>query len=358
MTTFTEKKYLNNLRTAIVVITLLIPIVNLLIDPTEVFATGALPHSFQINDRFRKVDHLLDHRNKYSGFLLGSSRMGYTDPSPFNSLLEDKETYNLNLSSANAWDYLSTTEFLLSEGFEIDFLIVQLDVTRHFGDRQRYQHHPKFDKSSQVRFFANNLLSLQYKSILGKLWFNIIGRDSARMNWLTGERSRPWEDYRIRRDHALYLKSEESFSPNRTLRPTGLDADFKEATDKTVVSVRDLVSLGERNGIATTFLLTPHNQHYLDDFSWEEFQYLLTQLSKVTEFWCFSGYNSITTDDHNYYESSHYRPFIGDLTTQIVLEEGMKNGVEDFGIYVTPENLREALEVLKRGFEERDEVLS
>jgi len=345
--------YLTNLIIGLLSFTALVPIINILVDPTEVFGTDVFPHSFQINDRFRKTEHLLENRDKYSGFLMGSSRMGYIDPSLFSSKLNRGEAYNLNLSSANVWDYLEMTRFLLKEGFDIELLVVQMDITLHYGDRLRYQHHPRFDGTSRTRFFVNNLFSFPYKSLAGKIWFNLIGRDSVQMEWTTGLRSRPWEEASIKRDHEAYLKHEVSFSRKKEPWQRGIREEFKSATDKSVLAVRELLLLGQEYDFSIYVFVTPHNQHYLDDFSWEEFQYFLVSLSEITEFWCFAGYNSITTDDRNFYESSHYRPFVGALVSQRLLQDRNLRTAEDFGVFISPSSLREALDGLRFGFEKK-----
>ncbi len=96
--------------------TLALPIINLAVDPTEVFDTGVLPHQFQVNDRYRKFDYVLNHCGDCSGFLLGSSRAGYIDPRLFNSLLPRGRIYNMNISSGNAWDYLEFARYLKRKG--------------------------------------------------------------------------------------------------------------------------------------------------------------------------------------------------------------------------------------------------
>lgn len=47
----------------------------------------------------------------------------------------------------------------------------------------------------------------------------------------------------------------------------------------------------------------------------------LSKLSQITEFYDFSGINKITTNNFNYYETSHYRPFIGEKIADIIFDK-------------------------------------
>lgn len=338
---------------AVLAAVLLIPVINLAIDPTEIFGTGLLPHRFQVNDRYRKFEYLLTRCGDCTGFLLGSSRMGYTDPAPFDRLLTHGRAYNMNISSANAWDYLEFARFLAGRGIRAELLVVQLDLTEEFGDRARYQRHPAVSGESRFRFFFENLFSLQYKSLIGKVWYNLQGRDSSGFDWTTGQRSRVDAERKLAADADAYVREQPEFHvPARSLRPD--PARVAQGIDRSLAAMRDLATLCRSTGTRLVVVVTPHNQHYLDRYRFAELERLLRGLAAVTPFWNFAGYSSVTTDDRNYYETSHHRPYVAAWVARRILDGDGANAPADFGRYVAPANVDSEIAKLRAQFAARE----
>jgi hypothetical protein len=345
--------YPRKLGIAVLAAVLLIPALNLAIDPTEVFGTGVLPHRFQVNDRYRKFEYLLTKCGDCTGFLLGSSRMGYTDPALFDRLLTRGRTYNMSISSANAWDYLEFARFLDRRGLHAELLVVQLDLTEEFGDQGRYQRHPAVSGESRFRFFFENLFSLQYRSLLGKVWFNLQGRDSSGFDWTTGQRSREDAERKLAADADAYVREQPEFHvPPESLRPGA--AAVAQGIDRSLAAMRELAALCDRTQTRLIVFVTPHNQHYLDRYRFADVERLLRGLAAVTPFWNFAGYSSVTTDDRNYYETSHHRPHVAAWVARRILDGSGTDVPADFGRYITPANVEAELAALRAQFEARE----
>jgi hypothetical protein len=71
----------------------------------------------------------------------------------------------------------------------------------------------------------------------------------------------------------------------------------------------------------------------------ERFAQFKKELAGITDFWDFSGINSVTTNNYNYYESSHYRPFVGDMLLKVMFGAPAVKAPADFGRYVTAQNI-------------------
>lgn len=61
-----------------------------------------------------------------------------------------------------------------------------------------------------------------------------------------------------------------------------------------------------------------------------------------------SGYNSITLNNCNYYESKHYRPHVGDMIAARIFLDKDKVVPDDFGVFVTKENIDKHIGKLNR----------
>ncbi len=70
-------------------------------------------------------------------------------------------------------------------------------------------------------------------------------------------------------------------------------------------------------------------------------------LAKLTDFYDFSGLNSITRDAYNFYNPSHFRLPIGDLMIARMLGDKTVPVPSDFGVLVTSENVETHLQHLK-----------
>ena len=74
----------------------------------------------------------------------------------------------------------------------------------------------------------------------------------------------------------------------------------------------------------------------------------LKKLAAVTPYWNFSGFNDVTLDMTNYYETSHFSPAVADsiidrIYNDKVDKELLKQG---YGMYVTEENVDELTDIL------------
>ena len=72
-------------------------------------------------------------------------------------------------------------------------------------------------------------------------------------------------------------------------------------------------------------------------------------MAQILDFWDFSGYNSITVNNRNYYEASHYRPFIADRIAKKAF-----TGEGTVGAMVTADNVAGRLTHLQLQIDTRD----
>jgi hypothetical protein len=98
-------------------------------------------------------------------------------------------------------------------------------------------------------------------------------------------------------------------------------------------------------------VLLPQNYNMLNEIHTRDYISFLHSLSEVTEFWNFSTYSSIALDNSNFYDSQHFRAFVGDdLVDKMFSRSGMKDGV-----YVTSQNKFSHIDTIRKQFEWADE---
>lgn len=110
--------------------------------------------------------------------------------------------------------------------------------------------------------------------------------------------------------------------------------------------LRDIRQLADRHGIDLIFFIHPiHVVTYLDN-NLEEFDEFKRRLARITAYYDFSGVNEITTNNYYYYETSHYRPIVGDMILARLFPESAGNcrsAPMPFGVQVTSDNVESHL---------------
>jgi hypothetical protein len=79
----------------------------------------------------------------------------------------------------------------------------------------------------------------------------------------------------------------------------------------------------------------------------EQFNAFKKQLSEVTDYFDFSGINSITSNNYYYYETSHYRYVVADMILARIFNDPPVSLPSDFGVLVTRANLEAHLQNLR-----------
>ena len=65
------------------------------------------------------------------------------------------------------------------------------------------------------------------------------------------------------------------------------------------------------------------------------------KLASIIDFYDFSGLNSVTRNNLNYYEEDHYRYLVGNMIVKRIFGCGNINVPDDFGVLVTKNNVNE-----------------
>jgi hypothetical protein len=145
-----------------------------------------------------------------------------------------------------------------------------------------------------------------------------------------------WEE-QIERDPAGHAKKD-VFN-----KPTHYEGDRIEATLR---DMRELANIAEMNGIRLTVFINPiHRTTYLDTNLSQLFTFK-RKLAQITDYYDFSGLNSITTNNYNYFETSHYREKIGDMMVSRMFGSPKINIPDNFGVRVTSRTAEAHLEGL------------
>jgi len=325
-----SKKWLSVVFLVIFLNMALVALVNYVVDPFGIFGTNILKNNLQMNERFVKIEYIEKNHQKYNAYLFGSSRIGVVDPKVIEKYVPNSKFYNFTVSSANLHDYLMHLRYFVEQNYEIKTLYLQLDIDdmNNYGqDSSDYlsQLHPHVTHDSLALFYARYLLGFFPLNIRTKIEVNLAQEVKKTYDLENGTWELPYNEKALREDAKKYVEQEKSFHfKNRRVIYYTQEVHNKEA-------LKEIVEICKEEKIKLYLFITPHNQNMMDTFVLEDYRKYLRNISEITTFYDFSGYNSVTTNNENYYEMSHYRPHVARWVAAYIFNDKSVNIPRDFG---------------------------
>ncbi|CAA6817653.1 MAG: Unknown protein [uncultured Sulfurovum sp.] len=311
----------------------LLGLVNYIVDPFRVFGSNVFPYQVQMNERFVKIEYIKKNHHKFNAYLFGSSRIGTTEPETIEKYVLNSKFYNFTLSSGNLHDYQSHLEFFLKEKYPIKTLYLQLDLDdMNIYGKQESDYlcklHPEVTDTFTTFYYMKYLFGFFPMNTRTKVMDNIENRKTKQRNIGTGTWSLKAKEASLVENCVEYVKNVSSFhNKNRRIRKY-TTAEFS------MKSLRRIVALCKQNDITLHVFTSPHNQNKMDTFILEDYYKYLKDISEITSFYDFTGYNSITQNNCNYYEASHYRPQVAKLIAARIFDDKHIEVPDDFGKYI------------------------
>lgn len=334
----------------ILVSPIIIATVNYTIDPFGIF--GHKPDNcFQPNERFVKIELLNRKKEDFQGYLIGSSRIGTTEPSTIEQYKKGQKFYNMTMSAGTLAEFEQIVRYMINQNYPLKTLYLQVDVYDNLlGDYSDpnillLRMHPFVLNQEKGAFYKSYLLGFSFDDLFRQFQINIGMSTNPRKYdfFQTGCWYDMEKEKMLIKDPKNYVTHEKSF--HRTV-----DKELvtnSQAIKQNVKALKNLVALCEYYKIELHVFVTPHNHNMMKEISFQDYISFLSALSDITNYWDFSGYNSITVNDENYYEYSHYRPHVSALIAGRIFNDSNLSIPSDFGILVTKATLQKHLLDLK-----------
>jgi hypothetical protein len=288
-----------------------------------------------INQRIYNTELILRNPDRFDSFLFGSSRIGVIDPGKITT----GHFYNMSYPQGIVAEHLSIIKTFLKKGIKIKNVIIGMD---------------EFSFKSRISEHENQLLYIMHPDVSGKSRSNLFFRYFFRL-------PRPFE---ISFWFKFLFKNNGEFKPlfndtglnvswlatEKKIAATGkysfLNEDFayspfifdQQLANEVFAQIDEMKLLAKKNNFSLIIFFNPiYAQRYANYAA--GFLSIKKDLAEHTDFYDFSGFNSITTDDFNYYEDHHYRYLIGDMIIQRISGNGNIKVPDDFGVLVTKNNV-------------------
>ncbi|OQX59323.1 MAG: hypothetical protein B5M52_03695 [Helicobacteraceae bacterium 4484_230] len=298
--------------------------------------------------------------NEWSNIMLGSSKIGVMDNHVVDRYLGGK-TFNMDQPTPvmpiqfDAFMYAVHYNNVKNLVFAIDFLSFNKNLKLNKDYVELKEKVRAFERFSNIDLYLNTDTLKKSIEVIRK---NFSGTAGKKLHFYPNG-MREYADYieaykngtfNLQKNIKKHLKL--YFDPKK-----GIYSNY-EYSDDFMKLVKKIVEYCKTNDINLYVYISPF---YVEHFYaikeaglLDEFEHFKRELVKITDYLDFTGANSITTDKNNYWDSSHLR--IG--KTKIVMAKLFRDpsfkGYEDFGVFVTPENIETHLKEQRRQYKKID----
>ena len=317
-------------------------LINYKIDSYRIFHNNYSNLYREPNQNYIKMNFLLQHKDRFHSFIFGSSRVGKLNPKH----ITNDTYYNMTYSEGLPLEHLANIKLLLKSGVKIQNLLIglddfsyKIDPHTHLIQPMRLPHYKtKINDMSAFQFYMYYLLRKPSSRDIAKYSSHSHKKTYDFDIYHTGVPIVPKAvDEAIESDVEKYIHDEKFLIPRHYVG---------DRMVQTLKEIKEIIDISHKYNIKCIFFINPiHKTSYLD-MNLENFQNFKYQLSKLTNFYDFSGLNSITTNNYYFYETSHYRTLVGDMILDRIFHTPAKLP-DNFGIFVTEDSIKTHLDNLK-----------
>ncbi|GAB6268704.1 MAG: hypothetical protein STSR0002_14460 [Smithella sp.] len=303
--------------------------------PAE-YPDGVNQHMFNTEFIFRDPD-------RFDSFFFGTSRIWVMDVSK----ITQGRFFNMSYSEGLPAEHLAIVKAFLHKGIKIKSVVVGLDgfcfnklASEHEKHLMRIMH-PDAGGPNRLKLFG---IYFFRKPDLNELkgWMDRVRKIKPERRFTIDSQGM------LLRWQYADKKIESSGKPlfSYTLKKYEPIVYKQKAMDESFSAIEELIALSGKHHFALTFYISPaYYQHYLNNA--ESLLKVKKRLAALTDFYDFSGFNSVTTDPMNFYEEVHFRYRVGDMIIKRLFGAGTIELPDDFGVLVTKQNIDQHLQSQK-----------
>ncbi|KAA0548457.1 hypothetical protein FZW96_07745 [Bacillus sp. BGMRC 2118] len=291
---------------------------------------------------------------------IGSSRTRVgLDPDYFYQLTGSK-VYNLGLSGANIYEQMRYFDYALFNNPNIKRVIIGLDFEgfNEFRKNRPVYNDSRLDTRYMIKDdLLNTLLSEQaVKDSIKVLLDNVRSQQNYTRRVYLPDGSHNEDELLARHMDQLKHGHNRFFDHlNEQLQDAEVLKNYKLSNEK-VDNYKRIVNICRERNIQLDVFIPPVHALQAEGIRklnlWEEFEDWKREMVAITPLWDFSGYNSITStppSNFDYYlDQSHYRKNVGNLVLNKILNVKLEEVSEDFGMYLTSENIENHLSNIRQ----------
>lgn len=291
------------------------------------------------NTRAAKIAYINGHHEEYDSYVIGTSKALSLSCDKLNGY-SDARFYNLAFPDGNDDGVYEAASYLI-ENFTVKniLLVAEPQNAQDIYDDSNnlnVRAHCDADGSSKLSFYLSYLFcNPSYAIDKIKAWQSrgYLVSPEAEYNAKTGEYNEQ------RRDIEPISVTDEYMARDGEKFPDSPEQETVMHISETIDKIRRLKNLCEQKGTRLTVMLAPQYQSEFLSYPAEQRQDFWRSLAEVTDFWDFSGLNSVNCDPRYFYDFKHFRRSVGDMALARVFGDDDCLLPEDFGVHVTKDTV-------------------
>jgi hypothetical protein len=280
---------------------------------------------------------------------LGSSRINLGLNPEYAALKDKQPVYNLGLNAANPYEALRYLQHAIKNQKDLKLVVLGLDFimfNQDLGNQAGFEEERLEKSTITYRDFINTAFSLDAlslsektiaanrKNIKGDIYY-----PNGFMRLVRGERDKNATEFK--KTIGVYFNVHSNY----------------KLSQQYLNNLREIVALCKENNIEVVGFISPAHVTQLEAIyvagQWDILEQWMREMVSILPVWDFSDYNSITTEPVSetmkyYIDSSHYKESVGNWVLDRVFSYQVKAVPQDFGVYLTPDNVEAHLVKLRR----------
>jgi len=321
---------------------------NYTIDSYRIFHNDYSKLFREPNQNFIKMNFLITQKHSFDSFIFGSSRVGHINPLG----IKNGNYYNMTYSEGLPCEHLSNIKLLIKKKIKIKNIVIGLDDFSYKINPEVHKHSPMHLPHYQTDINPSSKLSFYTYYLFRKPSTFDMSRVAKQTLFNTKYPTFNYDIYNtglplvpLKKKNYIENHIEEHINDKKFLIPSHYVGNRIEETIK---SIKEIVKLSKKYNFNLVFFINPiHKTTYLDT-NFNDFQNFKKRLAQVSDYYDFSGLNKITTNNYYFYETSHYRDITGELIKNRLFTSSYR---DDFGVYVSKENIDTHIENLKKSYQ-------
>lgn len=285
-----------------------------------------------------KITYLENCDTEYDSFIIGSIETGNYPVSELNEYF-NASFYNMAAYDGNIEDSVWLVEYL-AENFQVKNIILNVslyDIAEYEGTDNGESYEESGGERSLLFYlkylFSNPVSGL--RKIVAMRNDTYLAQDFDIFVESTGER-----DNRERDASSIQTGAESQATDNEDKEKIKLSSD---SVSSAINGISKIKALCDEKGISLTVVCQPLYYSVFESFEFSDIEEFYTQLAAVCSFWDFS-YSSLSFDFRYFYDDLSFKTAVGGMVADRIVSGGDLYCPDDFGVYVTEENVKKHLE--------------
>lgn len=305
-----------------------------------------------LNDRVRQYEYLKDNHEKYQGVVIGGSKSQGVD-TEYLSNVTGISYYNMGVVRGNFLDYYNYIRWI-AEHTEINHVLLYLSTLEvgWYTEEEREAEETGSETPAAIDISKSRVkefVSYLYKGGIKASCYYL--SDMLKENLVRfeitehGTRNDATNLNRRRQDAEDYIDTVVNSNLNSAVtrllygKPVSMPA-----IQRNVDALRAIKEICDENGIELEVVIGNTYIIQAASYEGEEYYDYLRKMAQITDFWDFGFLNKYNMNPYNFYDDNHMLVSVSEKMIDTMYGIGQ---LENFGIYVTKDNVEEYIEQRK-----------